>query len=190
MLVLIGESCSGKTSIQKELEKYGIPKIVTCTTRIMRKGEINGKDYRFLEEEEFTDMQKNGDFIEHAVYRGWEYGTARRDVLSEDGLPVLGSIALTPAGLRAVKREGIPHLSFYINVDRRTRLISCLKRGDDIEEAYRRNLSDVGMFDGIVEETDHTILNTEYSKSSREIVNRIILPVYQEWRESFRKERS
>lgn len=46
-----------------------------------------------------------------------------------------------------------------------TRLIKILERGDDIEEAYRRNLSDVGQFDGIKDEVDYVISNKGYSWS-------------------------
>ena len=62
-------------------------------------------------------------------------------------------------------------LCFYLNVSRRERLIRILKRGDDIEESYRRNLSDVGMFDGIEKEIDYTI-NVE-SKNIQEIAKQI-----------------
>ncbi len=58
-----------------------------------------------------------------------------------------------------------------MNVSRRERLIRILKRGDDIEESYRRNLSDVGMFDGIEKEIDYTI-NVE-SKNVQEIAKQI-----------------
>ena len=58
-----------------------------------------------------------------------------------------------------------------MNVSRRERLIRILKRGDDIEESYRRNLSDVGMFDGIEKEVDYTI-NVE-SKNVQEIAKQI-----------------
>jgi guanylate kinase len=45
-----------------------------------------------------------------------------------------------------------------------------LKRGDDIEEAYRRNLSDVGQFDGIEKEVDHHLLNYGYMHTIDDMV--------------------
>ena len=55
MLVLVGPSASGKSAIVKCLEsKYGIKKFITCTTRPMRVGEINGVDYFFMTKEEFA----------------------------------------------------------------------------------------------------------------------------------------
>ena len=44
-------------------------------------------------------------------------------------------------------------------------MIKCLQRGDNIDEAIRRNLSDVGQFDGIENEVDIIIENESYKKS-------------------------
>lgn len=73
-------------------------------------------------------------------------------------------IILTPKGLRAIRNSGIKNIfSVYIHVPRRDRLIKCLNRGDDIEEAYRRSLSDVGQFDGIKDEVDLVVYNPSYT---------------------------
>lgn len=47
MIILVGKSCSGKDTVVKELTKMGYNKIVTCTTRPPRPGEINGREYHF-----------------------------------------------------------------------------------------------------------------------------------------------
>jgi guanylate kinase len=56
ILALIGEAGSGKdTLMQRILAKApGLHEIVSCTTREPREGEIHGKNYFFLTEEEFT----------------------------------------------------------------------------------------------------------------------------------------
>lgn len=73
---------------------------------------------------------------------------------------------MTPHGLRQLRKNKDLHIiSFYIDVPRRDRLIKILERGDDIEESYRRNLSDVGQFDGIKDEVDYVISNKGYSWS-------------------------
>ena len=48
MIILVGKSCSGKDTVVKELAKMGYNKIVTCTTRPPRPGEIDGREYHFL----------------------------------------------------------------------------------------------------------------------------------------------
>ncbi len=161
MIVLVGESASGKSSIERNLVKFfGFHKIVSYTTRNPRDGEVNGVDYHFITKSEFRRLKEQGFFAETAVYNGWYYGTAKQDCTNDK------IVVLTPHGLRQIKKlNDIDVLSFYINVPRRDRLIKILERGDDIEEAYRRSLSDVGQFDGIEDEVDYVINNVGYEKS-------------------------
>ena len=159
MIVIIGESGSGKSTLQELLvasdSKY--KKLVTYTTRPMREGEVDGESYHFISPESFSEIEKRGFFAEYAEYRGWKYGTAKADCESENVVAVL-----TPSGMRTLKRLGYPIVSVYLYVDRRSRLISTLNRGDDIEECYRRNLTDVGQFDQIDKEADYVIENINF----------------------------
>ena len=174
MIVLVGESASGKSSIERYMmDNYGYKKIVSYTTRSPRLGEVDGIDYHFISIEEFKSLKERGFFAETAVYNNWNYGTAKEDC-TDDKIAVL-----TPHGLRQISKiDGINTISFYINVPRRDRLIKILQRGDNIEEAYRRSLSDVGQFDGIEDEVDYVINNNEYEKSiaemSKEVMQKIV----------------
>ena len=161
MVILVGESASGKSSIERCLvENYGFNKIVSYTTRPPRDGEIDGVDYHFISVEQFSKLKADGFFAETASYREWNYGVAKEDC-TDDKVAVL-----TPHGLRQVSKiDGINVTSFHINVPRRDRLIKILQRGDNIEEAYRRSLSDVGQFDGIEDEVDFVINNNWYERS-------------------------
>lgn len=165
MLALIGESACGKSTIQNILcDNYGFNKIITYTTRPKREREVDGVDYHFIAREDYDEKLKNGFFFENASYNGWKYGTARKDVEGNTDSKI---IILTPSGLRKFKaNRKIDIFSVYINVDRKSRLIKILKRGDNIEEAYRRNLSDVGMFDGIADEVDLSFNNNRYFTSA------------------------
>lgn len=170
MIVLVGESASGKSSIERNLvDNYGFKKIVSYTTRKPRQGEVNGIDYYFISIELFHELKEQGFFAETAVYNGWYYGTAKNDC-TDDKIAVL-----TPHGLRQVSKiQGINVTSFYINVPRRDRLIKILQRGDNIEEAYRRSLSDVGQFDGIEDEVSFVINNTGYKKNIEEMTKEVL----------------
>ena len=170
MIVLIGESASGKSSIEKYLaDNYGYKKIVSYTTRQPREGEVNGVDYHFISVSQFKRLKVQGFFAETATYNNWHYGVAKKDC-TDDKVAVL-----TPHGLRQISKIGnINIISFYIHIPRRDRLIKILQRGDDIEESYRRNLSDVGMFDGIEDEVDFVINNDGYKKSIEEMSKEIL----------------
>lgn len=169
MIVLVGESASGKSSIERYLvENHGYSKVVSYTTREPRNNEVDGVDYHFINKTKFLELKKQGFFAEEAVYNGWHYGTAKEDC-ANDKIAVL-----TPHGLRQVSKiDGITVISFYINVPRRDRLIKILQRGDNIEEAYRRSLSDVGQFDGIEDEVDFIIDNVGYEKSIMEMAEEV-----------------
>lgn len=176
MIVLVGESASGKSSIERYLvDNYGYKKVVSYTTRPPREGEADGVDYHFIDNSQFRRLKIQGFFAETATYRDWYYGTAKKDC-TDDKIAVL-----TPHGLRQISKiDGINAISFYINVPRRDRLIKLLQRGDNIEEAYRRSLSDVGQFDGIEDEVDYVIYNYGYKKSIEEMSREIkrIIDIY------------
>lgn len=167
MIVIVGESGGGKSSVAKLLsEKYGYTNVVTYTTRPMRQGEEDHIDYHFVDDRQLNIMK--GRLCLEANYRGWRYA-ADIDDLTNNSV-----IVVTPSGLRELKRLEIDFFSVYLNVPRRDRLIQLLNRGDDIEEAYRRSLSDVGQFDGVEDEVDVVINNPKYKKSVEDIVHEIL----------------
>lgn len=167
MLVIVGESASGKSTLANMLvdTNAGYEKIITYTTRPMRNGEKDGVDYHFVSPEEFEKLVNRNFFVEYAKYRDWSYGTAKIDCSNPNGVAVL-----TPAGLRTLKRIGCNVTSVYLYVDRRSRLINILNRGDNIDEAYRRNLSDVGQFDQIEKEVDFVINNSKFHMNKEQIL--------------------
>lgn len=171
-IILLGESGCGKSSVANELCKnYNYEKIVTYTTRLPREGEVNGKDYFFVSNEEFNNLKEQGFFLETATYNNWQYGTPKDQFSNTSDKNKIA--ILTPSGLRNLcKNTDIPFCSFYLKVPRRERLIRILKRGDNIEETYRRNLSDIGMFDGVEQEVIFTI--EVNSKNVQEITKQIL----------------
>jgi len=169
MICLVGESASGKSTIERELIKnYGMNKVVSYTTRQPRDSEIDGIDYHFITNGQFNELIRDDFFAETASYNGWQYGTAIDDLTDKDAVQVI-----TPHGLRHFRKIGIKNIhAFYIKVDRRDRLIKILQRGDNLEESYRRSLSDVGMFSGIEDECI-TIENLHYEKMPEELAELI-----------------
>lgn len=178
MLVIVGASGSGKTTLQKYIcEKDKLQPIISVTTRLPRNGEENEKDYFFISNDEYCDMLNNNEFIEAAVYNGWNYGITK-DQLSDDKVFVA-----TPSGLRRLKRyikennlEDTIHLtSIYIKVDKISRLIKLLQRDGEerMNESIRRLYSDEGQFDGVEEEVDMVIDNSEYRLSIETIYYQI-----------------
>ena len=81
MLVLSSPSGAGKTTLARHLlEGEGIEMSVSCTTRPQRNGEVEGKDYHFIDRETFARMRDHSEFLEWAVVFDHHYGTPRAPV--------------------------------------------------------------------------------------------------------------
>jgi guanylate kinase len=79
MFVLSSPSGAGKTTLSRMLMQRmgGLQMSVSATTRAMRPGEIEGKDYYFVDQKRFEEMVANGDLLEWAPVFGNRYGTPR-----------------------------------------------------------------------------------------------------------------
>ena len=82
MLVLSSPSGAGKTTIARELlaRDANLTLSVSATTRAMRRGEIEGSDYLFVDRARFDAMVAEGEFLEHATVFEHCYGTPRAAV--------------------------------------------------------------------------------------------------------------
>jgi guanylate kinase len=82
MLVLSSPSGAGKTTLSRMLLKAdrGVELSVSVTTRPKRRGEVNGRDYHFIDRNRFDAMVRAGDLLEWAEVFGHYYGTPRKPV--------------------------------------------------------------------------------------------------------------
>lgn len=95
LLVVSGPSGSGKTTLCRKLAEMGeVHYSISCTTREPRPGEVNGRDYHFLDRADFQKRLDAGDFLEHATVHGNFYGSLKSEVLSylESGVDVVMDI--------------------------------------------------------------------------------------------------
>ena len=82
MLVLSSPSGAGKTTLSRRLLEVdpSVALSISVTTRTKRSGEIDGRDYHFIDKPRFNQMVKNGDLLEWAEVFGNLYGTPRNPV--------------------------------------------------------------------------------------------------------------
>ena len=169
IICLLGASGSGKSTLEKVLsEKYGYKKIVSHTTRKPRIGEINGKDYFYINNERFEDMIRQGLFAEYDEYSQKRiYGTLKSDY--QDGDKV---VVLTPNGYRQLKKNCPNEKIFTVLVEANlgTRVKRYIDRCgvdkfdfDDANEIFARINRDFGMFLGLEREVDMVVDNSEGS---------------------------
>jgi guanylate kinase len=145
MLILIGKSGSGKSTIEKELcEKYGYKKIVSYTTRKPRKGEIVGVDYHFISDYMFEHGLECNNFAEHTKYNGNYYGIRRIDCKNDR------IVVVEPNGLKQLMaNKDLNITSIYLDVHWLTRLKRMLQRGDSFISAIKRIWNDRQAFKGV-----------------------------------------
>ena len=92
LFVISAPSGAGKTTLCTALrQKPDFVWSVSCTTRTPRTGEIDGQDYHFLSQEEFSRCLAAAEFLEHAEVHGNRYGTLKAPVLENlrNGIDVL-----------------------------------------------------------------------------------------------------
>ena len=81
LFVLSAPSGAGKTTLVEALRQTSeFIYSVSCTTRPARAGEVEGEDYRFLSDEEFSARAEAGEFLEHATVHGHQYGTLLKPI--------------------------------------------------------------------------------------------------------------
>lgn len=85
LLVISSPSGVGKTSIVKQLLELDsqLAVSVSTTTRVPRAGEIDGKDYYFVDHTSFQNSVAQGEFLEHAKVYGNDYGTPKKFILDK-----------------------------------------------------------------------------------------------------------
>jgi len=94
LIVISGPSGCGKDTICSEIFKIrkNIVKSISMTTRSMRNGEVNSKDYYFVTREEFEEKIKNDELLEYAIVHEKDYyGTPKKKVLEtlESGFDIV-----------------------------------------------------------------------------------------------------
>lgn len=143
IIALMGKAGSGKDTIMKEVLKVypGLHEIVSCTTRPPREGEVHGKNYFFLTEEEFAAKVLNMEMFEATSFRDWFYGMST-DSLDET---VINIGVFNPDGIDALLESPEVDLTvFYVHASDKTRLMRQLNRehNPDVEEIIRRYSTD------------------------------------------------
>jgi guanylate kinase len=113
IFVVSGASGSGKTTLVKALQA-GDPRLrfsVSYTTRPPRPGEVDGRDYCFVREEDFQNLLREGLLVEYIEQFGYYYGTSRTwiDQALQGGQDVVFDVEIH--GAKALK-EHFPQGNF------------------------------------------------------------------------------
>lgn len=152
LFLISAPSGGGKTTVCNALlaANPGLSRVITCTTRPPRPGEVNGVDYHFYSPEEFDRRVVAGEFLEQASVYERRYGTRKASVLDlfREGKDVLLNIdvqgAASVRGVAAREAELAAALvTVFLTPPTRAELEQRLRgRGSDSNEVIARRMTE------------------------------------------------
>jgi guanylate kinase len=182
LIVISGPSGVGKGTICKALLKRNplLQLSISATTRIPRKGEVDGVEYYFFSHEEFQHQINNGGFLEYAEVHGNFYGTLKEEVdrkLSDDEIVIL---EIDIQGAAQVRDNASEVINIFIAPPSMEELISRIQsRGTEnqqqidgrmvvaLEEMKEAERYDYIVINDNIEKTVEQIENIIYSEKLR-----------------------
>jgi guanylate kinase len=174
LFIVSAPSGAGKSSLVSAVlaEDKLLSLSVSFTTRPPRPGEVDGRDYHFVDRKRFAAMVERGEFLESAEVHGNAYGTSQKaidDALAK-GLDVMleidwqGALQVRRAFPDAVSVFILPPPPVREELERRLR-----GRGQDSEEAIQRRLRAAQEEIGHVAEFDYVIINKDFEEARRDL---------------------
>ena len=174
LFIVSAPSGAGKSSLVSAAlaEDKGLALSVSYTTRPPRAGEVNGREYYFVDRKTFDSMLERGEFLESAEVHGNRYGTSQKWIAEARarGLDIL--LEIDWQGAQQVRKVFPDVVSIFIlppppvlkELERRLRA-----RGQDPEEAIQRRLRDAREEISHVAEFDYVIINKEFEEARRDL---------------------
>jgi guanylate kinase len=177
VFIVSAPSGAGKTTLCKELMKVvpGLVHSISYTTRKARPGELDGRDYFFVDKNTFFEMVKEGSFLEWAEVHGNFYGTSKSKLLElvNDGRDVILDIDV--GGAKQVMEKEIDATFIFVLPPSlkalKERLIS--RKTDDIETINRR-LEKAKEEIGYYKMYNYVIVNDKFDQALDELKSIVI----------------
>ncbi len=171
LIVISGFSGVGKGTVVKRLvSDFGYNLSVSATTRSPRDGEVNGREYYFMDRSEFENLIDYGGFIEWTQYVENYYGTPKKYV--EEGLEAGRDIILEieVMGALNVKEQFPDALLIFISAPSIAELKNRLAgRGTESEETIIKRLKKATEEAEDMDKYDYVIVNDDLEECIRTV---------------------
>ena len=174
LFIVSAPSGAGKSSLVKAAlaDDKQLTLSISYTTRAPRPGEVDGREYHFVDRKTFEAMLERGDFLESAEVHGNRYGTSQKWIegARAKGLDIM--LEIDWQGAQQVRRAFADAVGIFIvppppvltELEHRLR-----GRGQDSEEAIQRRLRDAREEISHVAEFDYVIINKEFEEARRDL---------------------
>jgi len=173
LLVLSSPSGAGKTTITRALvaREPQLALSVSVTTRPRRAGEVDGKDYHFVDPARFAAMVANNDLLEHATVFGHSYGTPRAPLMAaiESGRDIITDIDWQ--GTQQLQAKiGADLVSVFILPPTMAALEARLKsRAQDSDEVVHARMAKSSEELSHWDAYDYVVINDDFEDSVRRV---------------------
>lgn len=164
LVIITGSSGSGKDSVIEGLQKQGLDFcwVVTTTSRKKRKKESEGKPYYFKSREEFEEMIRNNELLEHEEIYGNYYGSTVKEVEGCFSKNELTIFKVDPTGAMTIKKKFPKSFVIFITPPSLEILEKRLKsRGTEKPEEIKRRLDKVRKEMKLAKDFDAVVINRE-----------------------------
>ena len=174
LIVISGPSGVGKGTVRKalfDMPNHNLTYSISMTTRNIRPGEKDGREYYFVSKEEFKDRINKGLFLEHAEFVGNYYGTPLDKVNEqlEAGKEVVLEIEVN--GALQVK-EKVPEcvMIFIVPPSKEDLYQRLMSRGTESPEVIKERVDKANKEFKVAPKYDYIVVNDEVSNAADRIM--------------------
>ncbi len=162
LIIISGTPGAGKDSLIQRMKERGCPFhfVVTATDRPPRPGEVHGQDYFFLTTEEFQQMEREGELLEHAIVYGQYKGVPKQQVREalDSGKDVVMRVDVQ--GAATIRRLVPEAVLIFLTAPTLEELAQRLyRRGQDSPEQLQTRLETARTEMARMEEFDYVVIN-------------------------------
>ena len=164
LIVISGPSGVGKDSVIKRMKTHDLPFhfIVTATTRARRDDEVHGVDYFFISYDEFNEMIKNEELLEHAIVYGDQKGIPKEQVRQalETGKDVVMRIDIQ--GAETIRQICPQALLIFLTTQNEAEMVERLKlRKTETKEGLKVRIATARQELKRIQEFDYVVINRD-----------------------------
>ncbi|MBA3060817.1 MAG: guanylate kinase [Nitrospirae bacterium] len=172
LFIVSAPSGTGKTTLCQNLSSIiqNLRHSVSYTTRPMRHGEVNNRDYTFIKEDVFRRMVRRDEFVEWAEVHGNLYGTSRKrlEAMLDKGIDVI--LDVDTQGARQIRKKYKDGIYIFILPPSLRALKERLKKRmcnskEEIQRRLKRTVYEIREY----KKYDYVIINTVFDTAIEEI---------------------
>ncbi len=173
LFIVTAPSGAGKSTLIAKLlqEDNNIRVSVSYTTRAPRPGEVDGRNYHFVDTPTFSGMLERGEFLESAEVHGNRYGTSQAWIAAQHAAGHDIVLEIDWQGAQQVRRLFAGTIGIFIlppsiaELERRMRA-----RGQDSEDVVRRRLAAAAEEMSHAAEFEYVIINKDFEEARRDLI--------------------